>query len=167
MSKWNNPTAWSSLLDGSGCPICVRGRPLDIIGTTDSSWLTMSENAPMPGYVCLVSRIHAVELHDLSESQGAAFMRDARQVSQALSTATGAVKLNYEIHGNTIPHLHMHFFPRHPGDPFEGGAIDSLRVRQPVYLPGQFQDVQNRLVAALNSNSSFKLEGSDAAHLKR
>jgi diadenosine tetraphosphate (Ap4A) HIT family hydrolase len=22
------------------------------------------------------------------------------------------VKLNYEIHGNTIPHLHMHLYPR-------------------------------------------------------
>ena len=31
-----------------------------------------------------------------------------------------SVKMNYEVHGNTIPHLHMHFFPRYPGDPFEG-----------------------------------------------
>jgi len=129
----------------------------------ESSWLTMSEKAPMPGYVCLVSRIHAVELHDLSESQGEAFMRDARQVSQALSAATGAIKLNYEIHGNTLPHLHMHFFPRYPGDPFEGGAIEPRRVQQPVYLPRQFSDVQGRLLAALRPNSSFKADGFAAA----
>jgi hypothetical protein len=38
-------------------------------------------------------------------------------------------KMNYEIHGNTIPHLHMHLFPRFDGDPFEGGPIDAAHVK--------------------------------------
>jgi hypothetical protein len=46
---------------------------------------------------CLVSKIHAVELHDLTDAAGTAFMRDARRVSAALAASTGAVKLNYEI----------------------------------------------------------------------
>lgn len=121
----------------------------------------------MPGYVCLVSRFHAVELHDLSESQGQAFMRDAQQVSRALSAVTGAIKLNYEIHGNTLPHLHMHFFPRYPGDPFEGSAIEPRRARLPVYAPGQFLEVQGRLLAALRLNSLFKANGVAAASLQR
>lgn len=162
MSKWNSPS-WPSLLDGSACPICVRGQPLDVIGTLDSAWLTMSENAPMPGYVCLVSQIHAVELHDLSDSQGDAFIRDARVVSKALSMVTGAVKLNYEIHGNTLPHLHLHFFPRYLGDPFEGSAIEPHRVQGPVYAPGQFAEVRGQLLAALRPNSSFKAGGFAAA----
>ncbi|HEY1919062.1 MAG TPA: hypothetical protein VGH27_26110 [Streptosporangiaceae bacterium] len=29
-------------------------------------------------------------------------------------------KMNYEIHGNTIPHLHMHLFPRMAGDVYAG-----------------------------------------------
>ncbi|HEX2081415.1 MAG TPA: hypothetical protein VHG08_27175 [Longimicrobium sp.] len=32
--------------------------------------------------------------------------------------------MNDEVHGNTTPHLHMHFFPRYPGDPFEGTPIN-------------------------------------------
>ena len=35
-----------------------------------------------------------------------------------------AVKLNYEIHGNTLPHLHMHLFPRQPDDEFVGRPVD-------------------------------------------
>lgn len=31
--------------------------------------------------------------------------------------------MNYEIHGNTIPHLHMHLYPRYAGDPYEGRPI--------------------------------------------
>lgn len=36
--------------------------------------------------------------------------------------------MNYEIHGNTIPHLHMHLFPRFDGDPFEGRPIDGRQT---------------------------------------
>jgi hypothetical protein len=31
---------------------------------------------------------------------------------------------SYEIHGNSIPHLHLHLYPRHAGAPFVGGPID-------------------------------------------
>jgi diadenosine tetraphosphate (Ap4A) HIT family hydrolase len=103
----------------------------------------------MPGYVCLVSRVHAVELHSLSRAQAEAFMRDAHRVSSAVSAVTGAVKLNYEIHGNTLPHLHMHFFPRYVGDPFEGRAIEPARVAESVYASGQFADLRDRLLRAL------------------
>jgi diadenosine tetraphosphate (Ap4A) HIT family hydrolase len=65
-----------------------------------------------------------VELHDLADDEAAAWMRDVRRVSRVLSQASGAVKMNYEVHGNTIPHLHMHFFPRYVGDPFENVPIE-------------------------------------------
>lgn len=149
MSKWNSPTEWQRLCDGSACPICVRGQPLNIIATLNASWLTMSIDAPMCGYVCLVSQVHAVELHDLSIAQATSFMCDAHRVSAALSSATGAIKLNYEIHGNTLPHLHMHFFPRYVGDPFEGRAIEPNRIRHSVYVSGQFDALKDRLLRAL------------------
>lgn len=98
-----------------------------------------------------VSRTHAVELHDLPEEDAAAFMRDARRVSRALIAATGAVKLNYEIHGNTLPHLHMHFFPRYRGDRFEGQPIDPRRVAQPVYGPGDFRKTVDTFLRLISS----------------
>jgi diadenosine tetraphosphate (Ap4A) HIT family hydrolase len=109
----------------------------------------MGEAAPMRGYACLVLRRHAVELHDLTEPEGAAFMRDARRLSAAVAAATGAAKLNYEIHGNTIPHLHLHVYPRYPGDPFEGRPIDPRAVAGPVYAPGEFAAVRTRTLDAL------------------
>jgi diadenosine tetraphosphate (Ap4A) HIT family hydrolase len=149
VSKWNSPAEWKRLCDGSACPICVRGRPLEVIATLEASWLTMAESAPMVGYVCLVSRVHAVDLHDLTATQSMAFIQDAHRVSSAVSAVTGAVKLNYEIHGNTLPHLHMHFFPRYVGDPFEGRPIEPSRVTQPVYGPVQFAALRDRLVQAI------------------
>ncbi len=81
----------------------------------------------------------AYEEHDLPAAAAAALMRDAQRTSLALAAITGAVKLNYEIHGNTLPHLHMHFFPRYRGDRFEGRPIDAELRIQPVYGDGEFE----------------------------
>lgn len=67
-------------------------------------------------------------------------MRDARTVSKAVASVTESVKMNYEIHGNSIPHLHMHFFPRYQGDQFEGQPINPRVVMQPVYVPGSSKE---------------------------
>lgn len=114
----------------------------------------MPEAAPVPGYVCLVSRTHAVDLHDRPEPAAGAFMRDARRVSMAVAPASGAVKMNYEIHGNSIPHFHMHFFPRYRGDQFEGQPINPKLVVRPVYAPGEFEKNRATFVAALAANAA-------------
>ena len=149
MALWNDPIRWSALCSGAECPICRRLEPLDVLARLEGSWLTMPETGPIHGYVCLVSLLHAVELHDLPEDAAAAFMRDARKVSQAVASTTRAIKLNYEIHGNSLPHLHMHFFPRYRGDQFEGQPINPRLASQPAYAPGQFQVIRAALLGAL------------------
>ena len=52
-----------------------------------------------------------------------------RSAGRALQEVTGAVKINVDIHGNTMPHLHVHFLPRYVGDPYEDGPIDFRRTR--------------------------------------
>lgn len=73
MSSWNDTDRWSALCSGVACPICQGWKPLDIVAELVGSWVTMAETAPVRGYVCLVSKIHAVEFHDLTEAAGAAF----------------------------------------------------------------------------------------------
>ena len=84
MSLWSDPDRWAALCSGEACPICRQGQPLDLVAKLEASWLTMQEAAPVRGYVCLVSQIHAVDLHDLQEAAACAFMRDARKVSKRL-----------------------------------------------------------------------------------
>jgi diadenosine tetraphosphate (Ap4A) HIT family hydrolase len=59
------------------------------------------------------------------------------------------VKINYETHGNTIPHLHMHLWPRQIGDKFEDGPID-WRMKDPaVYAEGEFEEFISAMRNAL------------------
>ena len=138
MSLWNENDRWAALCSGSACPICLRSEPLDVVAKLEATWVTMQEVAPVRGYACLVLQTHAVEIHDLPDAAATAFMRDAQRVSKALAAVTGAVKMNYEVHGNTLPHLHMHFFPRYRGDQFEGQPINPKLTVQPVYTAGEF-----------------------------
>ncbi len=154
MSAWNDRDRWSALCSGAACPICGQLEPRDVVAKLEASWVTMQEAAPVRGYVCPVSQIHAVELHDLPEEVCSAFMRDARKVSAAVASITGAIKMNYEIHGNTIPHLHMHFFPRYRGDHFEGQPINPKLVVQPVYPPGEFERTRNAFIRTLGTTAA-------------
>jgi diadenosine tetraphosphate (Ap4A) HIT family hydrolase len=145
MSKWTDREEWAKMYSGERCPICLSGGPTDVLAELEVSSLVLGEDAPMRGYCWLLFRRHAVELHDLTQDEGAAYMRDIQRVSRAIKLVTGAVKMNYEIHGNTLPHLHTHFFPRYVGDPFEGGPINPRAVSWPVYAPGEFDEMRRRI----------------------
>jgi diadenosine tetraphosphate (Ap4A) HIT family hydrolase len=111
------------------CVICEHGRPADVICDLASIWVTAGRFAPLPGYVCVVAKRHVREPYELPPDEGAAFWRSTLLVAQAVACVLAPRKMNYEIHGNTLPHLHMHLFPRFNGDPFEGRPIDG-RSRQ-------------------------------------
>lgn len=154
MSTWRDPERWQGWLRGDDCPICrsIDGEPA--VAELEVTRLMMPENGPMRGYAWLPTRRHVIELHDLTEPEGAALMRDVRRVSAAIADATGAVKLNYEIHGNTVPHLHVHLFPRYVGDQFEGAPIDPRTVAQPVYAAGEHEVLTRRVRDALGGTVS-------------
>jgi diadenosine tetraphosphate (Ap4A) HIT family hydrolase len=149
MSSWRDPERWTAWMRGDDCPICRSIATDAAVAELEVSRVMMSADAPMRGYVWLPFRRHVVELHELTEPEGAAFMRDVQRVSRAIAAATGAVKLNYEIHGNTVPHLHLHIFPRYVGDPFEGGPVDPRAIQGPVYGAGEYEALRARVVSEL------------------
>ena len=110
--------------------MCTSGHPYGIIADLNHTWVTTDPEVAIFGYVCVISKVHAVEPFDLPD-QGAAFWQEAMAVAQVVNRLYRPVKLNYEIHGNTLPHLHMHLFPRQPDDGFVGRPIDLVKSRYP------------------------------------
>jgi len=68
------------------------------------------------GYCLLVSREHAAELSQLGANR-AAFLDEMATLAQAIEECFRPHKLNYELLGNQVPHLHWHLFPRSANDP--------------------------------------------------
>jgi diadenosine tetraphosphate (Ap4A) HIT family hydrolase len=109
----------------SDCPICARGYPLDLLAELPTTWVTGGIDAPLPGYACVVAKRHVAEPFELSEAERIGFWEDCMRAARTLARLYNPRKMNYEIHGNTIPHLHMHLYPRYAGDPYEGRSISN------------------------------------------
>jgi diadenosine tetraphosphate (Ap4A) HIT family hydrolase len=99
--------------------------PLDIVAELAATWITAPVEAPLPGYVCVVSQRHVVEPFELPAPELIAFWQEAMLAARTVSELFRPTKMNYEIHGNTIPHLHLHLYPRFRDDPYAGGPIDA------------------------------------------
>lgn len=68
------------------------------------------------GYCVLVSRAPASELSHLGPAR-AAFLDEMSLLAAGIEACFTPHKLNYELLGNVVPHLHWHIFPRSAGDP--------------------------------------------------
>jgi diadenosine tetraphosphate (Ap4A) HIT family hydrolase len=102
------------------------------------SWLNAQPVDCLKGACHVTAKKHVVELYELEETELLGLMKEVQGYSRALKEVTGAVKINYEIHGNTVPHLHIHLYPRYLDDPFPGRPIDYHRVCN-QYREGEFE----------------------------
>jgi diadenosine tetraphosphate (Ap4A) HIT family hydrolase len=129
---WSDLSAWQQQATPEGCSVCrsvrASGRPEDTLVALEASWVTAPRRAPLPGYVCQVARRHVVEPYQLPEPEQRAFFAETMGVARAVAEVVRPVRVNYEIHGNSVPHLHQHFYPRYAGDPFVGGPIDGRNL---------------------------------------
>ena len=153
MSFHDDLEEWEEYANKENCPICNEESPPEeeiIITEFNHSWLLAYPEVCLKGTCCIALRSHAVEIFDIPDSVLLEFMKEVKVVSKALKEVTKAVKINYEIHGNTIPHLHMHLFPRYVDDPFPDGAIDYNKVEPAVYNGNEFEEFVEELRKKIN-----------------
>ena len=152
---WIETEKWKSPLQKENCPVCQNlPQPDDYvtIAETDASWIEAHPEVPLRGTCYVMSKMHAVELFDLSDEGAFAFLKDVMMTAKALKYVTGAEKINYEIHGNTVPHLHMHLYPRYlENDQFRNGPIDPSKIKNPVYLGDEFSKYIEAMRETLSS----------------
>jgi diadenosine tetraphosphate (Ap4A) HIT family hydrolase len=70
-----------------------------------------------PGYTLVIAKTHATELYDLPAHESTAYCQDMLRVAKAIATVFQPRKMNYELLGNTVAHLHWHLVPRYDWDP--------------------------------------------------
>jgi diadenosine tetraphosphate (Ap4A) HIT family hydrolase len=75
------------------------------------------------GYTFLTLKWHEEELYKLGDKDRKQFLEDMSLVAYALSKAFKPDKMNYELLGNSMPHLHWHLVPRYTSDPMWGRPI--------------------------------------------
>jgi len=129
--EWMPRVRWDALVRGEGCPACAEvasTEPADdegfFVADLDLSRLRLAANQFVTGYCVLLCRRHVREPYELSESECSLFFGDMMRVGRALEQVFTPLKLNFNILGNAVPHLHAHILPRYYGDPAPHRPID-------------------------------------------
>jgi diadenosine tetraphosphate (Ap4A) HIT family hydrolase len=146
VKAWTDPEVWAERLTPEGCPFCAT-EPWSAHVDLQASRALIPEEAVLPGYVLVVSKRHVIEPYELPPDESARFWADSMRAAAAVATVVRPVKVNYEIHGNTIPHLHLHVFPRFRGDPFERSPIDPHAVTPTRRSPEQIEALRRAIAA--------------------
>ncbi len=106
-----------------GCKICSRIKQIKnhknpfYVAELETGYVCIGEFQFFKGYTVFMHKEHVRELHDLKEEFRMKYLKEMTQVAEAVHRAFKPEKLNYELLGNTSPHLNWHIFPRHDDDP--------------------------------------------------
>lgn len=70
-----------------------------------------------PGWTVVLFKRHATELFHLAPTERIQLMEEVNLVAKTLAQVFDAKKINYELLGNQLPHIHWHVIPRLASDP--------------------------------------------------
>ncbi len=122
-TAWVSREKWRDLVDGRDCPICRDLSSDDAYGAGDfvverleAGVLTLSPNQSVPGYCVLWCGRHAAEPYALEPEFQLKYFEGLMAAARAIASVYRPDKLNYQVLGNLVPHLHCHLIPRYYGD---------------------------------------------------
>src|SRR5262245_42356030 len=101
-------------MDESSCLFCRKLVTLDALAAEELVWqfphgvVLLGTWQYYHGYCLLVSRRHATELSQLGDAERRGFLEEMCLVARAIQERFRPHKLNYELLGNQVPHLHWH-----------------------------------------------------------
>lgn len=101
------------------CPMCRRwddDSDLRIVELKHSR-VILNRDQFFPGYSLLIARTHVTELFHLEQAVRAELIEEVSRVAAALQAVFQPDKINYELLGNMVPHMHWHLVPRFSSDP--------------------------------------------------
>ena len=103
----------------SDCVMCSRwqNEPDLRIHTFEHSYLTLNRDQFFPGYCLLSTKDHVTELFHLDEKVRHELIDEVSLAAEVLADIYRPTKINYELLGNMVPHIHWHLVPRFDSDP--------------------------------------------------
>jgi diadenosine tetraphosphate (Ap4A) HIT family hydrolase len=80
-------------------------------------YVLLNRDQFFPGYTLVFAKEHVTELFHLGQACLRGVMEEVSRVAAALDRVFRPAKMNYELLGNMVPHMHWHLVPRFVADP--------------------------------------------------
>jgi len=103
----------------TSCLMCTKwnAEPELRIVELEHCYVTLNRDQFFPGYCFVFAKSHVTELFHLEQSVRSGVMEEVSRVAAALYELFAPAKINYELLGNMVPHMHWHLVPRFTTDP--------------------------------------------------
>lgn len=148
---------WDPLVRGEGCELCdyIAGNGPEFehgytVGDLGFSRLFLHRNQYVPGYCVLVCKKHVREPFELTKVERQSYFEDLSRTGEVLEKLFGSIKMNFQVLGNTVPHLHCHIVPRYYGDPAPGRPIDPL-AKKVLLSSNEYRQRVDNIIRALET----------------
>jgi diadenosine tetraphosphate (Ap4A) HIT family hydrolase len=102
-----------------------------------------------PGYCFVFTRDHVTELFHLEREVRSMIMEEVSGVAATLHRLFQPAKINYELLGNMVPHMHWHIVPRFTTDPLWPRPIWSEPHVESLLTAGEYADRIDQIRANL------------------
>ena len=121
LKPWRD--GWDGQLRGRDCVLC------GLIGVAQSDWgvrvfsgryvdAWLPRSGSVPGYTVAVwDGRHVSEPTQLSTEEAVGYWQETIRIGRAVEQTFEHAKMNYQMLGNNVPHLHAHITPRPLLDP--------------------------------------------------
>lgn len=133
------------------CPFCERWNhePELRIAEFNYSYLCLNRDQFFPGYCFLFTKEHLTDFSCLDKAVQYGMIDEITTVSKALQNLFTPDKINYELLGNMVPHIHWHIVPRFKTDSLWPRPIWS-ETRQEKHLhPDEIESLINSIKQAV------------------
>lgn len=166
MRGWLDRDGWQRLCRGEACPLCAALTQTNdrdeyglTLARTPSALIRLATNQRARGYCVVIAARHAVEPFELPPAEARAFFDDVMATARAVHARLAPIKVNYELLGNAVPHLHCHVVPRYADDGAPARPLP-LFDQPPVELP---EDELLVLASVLSGALQAELGGGDGS----
>lgn len=117
------PEDWDARKQGVACWFCANqlGRPF-YAGRVGDAHLERHPIARGHAIVIYRSR-HVADFTSLTAEEAASYWVDVHTVARMIEEVYAPCHMNYQLLGNSVPHLHVHLVPRYLDDPAPGRPL--------------------------------------------
>jgi diadenosine tetraphosphate (Ap4A) HIT family hydrolase len=140
------------------CPMCSKwhDEPHLRVAELEHCLVMLNGDQFFPGYTFVFTRNHVTELFHLDQSVRAAVMEEVSAVAAALYKLFQPDKMNYELLGNMVPHMHWHLVPRYAHDPLWPRPIWSEPHQQVLLSENKYVERVGAIREAIAAASTRK-----------
>ena len=111
-----------------GRPEIVHGNHRIFAGRVSDAYL-IRDDVGQRGYTVVIWRgRHVADPTELADDEARAYFAEVLKVGRAIEHELRPIKMNFELLGNSLPHLHTHVVPRYLDDGEPGHPAHFMRT---------------------------------------